>query len=171
MQPRTKADGAAAQPIPTKAVPDAGLAFGTLPHSLGFTLRRVQLAYKQHFARLAAGTGFQLNHVGAMSLIARNPGVTPGALATALTVDAAQVTSIVKELQLRGFVSRSKSPTDSRSHSLRLTAAGKRQYERLKIIVAEVESSFVGDSLSAEERGQLSGLLKRLQTAPHNRDA
>src|SRR5687768_10551343 len=132
----TKADATDPEPIPEEAVHAGNLALGSLPHSLGFKLRRVQLAYKKHFARISAGTGFQLNHVGVMSLIARNPGVTPSALAAALTIDAAQVTSIIKELQLRGFISQRKSPTDSRSRSLRLTAAGKRQYERLKIIIA-----------------------------------
>ena len=162
----TKADAADPAPIPEDAADAGNLMLGSLPHSLGFTLRRVQLAYKKHFARIAAGTGFQLNHVGTMSLIARNPGVTPGALAAALTIDAAQVTSIIKELELRGFISRRKSPTDNRSRSLRLTAAGKRQYERLKIIVAEVESRFVGDSLSPDECEQLSSLLGRLRAAP-----
>ncbi len=90
-------------------------ALGSLPHSLGFTLRRVQLAYKRHFIRLAAGTEFQLNHVGPMALIARNPGIAPSALASALTIDAAQVTGIINQLELRGFGSRRKSPSDSRS--------------------------------------------------------
>ena len=169
MQCVSRADTTNFDSIPKESMHAGDLMFGSLPHSFGFKLRRVQLAYKKHFARLAAGTGFQLNQVGAMSLIARNPGVTPGALAAALTVDAAQVTSILKELELRGFISRRKSPTDSRSRSLRLTAVGKRQFEQLKIIIAQVETSFIGDSLSAEECEQLSALLERLRAAPNNR--
>jgi DNA-binding MarR family transcriptional regulator len=169
MQRMSRADATNLEPIPPEHVQAGDLTFGSLPHTFGFKLRRVQLAYKKHFARLAAGTGFQLNQVGAMSLIARNPGVTPGALAAALTIDAAQVTSIVKELELRGFISRRKSPTDSRSRSLRLTAIGKRQFEQLKIIIAEVETSFIGASLSAEECEQLSALLERVRAEPNNR--
>ena len=171
MQRMSRADATNVDSTPREAACAGDLTFGSLPHSLGFKLRRVQLAYKKHFAQIAAGTGFQLNQVGTMSMIARNPGVTPGALAAALTIDAAQVTSIIKELELRGFVSRRKSPTDSRSHSLRLTAAGRSQYELLKAIIAEVEDRFIGDALSAEECEQLSGLLERLRAAPGNRGA
>ena len=145
------------------------LAHGSLPHAWGFNLRRLQLAYKRHFARLAAGTDYQLNHVGVLSLIARNPGVTPTALAVALTTDAAQVTTTINLLEGKGWVSRRKSASDSRSRSLRLTASGKRHYERLQDIVAEVERSFIADALSPEECRQLLGLLDRLQQAPGNR--
>ena len=146
----TKVDTMDGEPMHKEAAYAGDPTLGSVPHSFGFMLRRLQLAYKKHFFRIAAGTGFQPNHVGAMSLIARNPGVTPGALAAALTIDAAQVTSIIKDLQFRGYVSRRKSPTDSRSRTLHLTAVGERQYPRLKIIIAEVEKKFVGDALSPE---------------------
>ena len=139
-----------------------------LPHGIGYRLRRLQLAYKRHFMRTAAGTDFQLSHLGILSLIARNPGVTPTALATALTIEAAQVTTVVNLLEIRGWVSRRKSPSDSRARSLRLTASGKRHYERLAAIAAEVEREFVGQALSAEEHRQLLDLLDRLQ-ASNNR--
>jgi DNA-binding MarR family transcriptional regulator len=136
--------------------------------SFGFTLRRLQLAYKKHFIRAAAGTDLQLNHVGPMSLIAKNPGVTPTALATALTTDAAQITSILNALELKGLISRRRAKSDSRSRSLRLTALGKRRHEQLQGIVAEVERTFVGDALSRDERDELLILLDRLQQAPQN---
>ncbi len=149
--------------VPSAAASDVQV--GSLPHVLGFTLRRLQLAYKRHFMRAAAGTEFHLNHLGVLSLIARNPGVTPTALAAALTTDAAQVTTLINLLEIRGWVSRRKSPSDSRSRSLRLTAAGKRHYEHLATVAAEVERSFVGDALSAEELRQLLDLLDRLQAS------
>ena len=141
---------------------------GSLRTSFGFKLRRLQLAYKRHFIRLAAGTDLQLNHVGPMSLIASNPGVTPTALATALTTDAAQITSILNALELKGLISRRKAKSDNRSRSLRLTASGKRKFEQLQGIVAEVERAFVGDAVSREERDELLKLLDHLQHAPQN---
>jgi DNA-binding MarR family transcriptional regulator len=141
---------------------------GSLRSSFGFKLRRLQLAYKRHFVRLAAGTDFQPNHVGAMSLIARNPGVTPTALATALTTDAAQITSILNVLEIKGLVSRRKAKSDSRSRSLQLTASGRRKFEELQLVIAEVERTFVGDALSEEERDELLRLLDLLHQAPQN---
>jgi DNA-binding MarR family transcriptional regulator len=164
----TDASSTAAKGVTAQSAAASDVQVGSLPHVLGFTLRRLQLAYKRHFMRAAAGTDFQLNHLGILSLIARNPGVTPTALATALTTDAAQVTTVINLLEIRGWVSRRKSRSDSRSRSLRLTASGKRHYERLSAIAAEVERDFVGKTLSAEEHRQLLGLLDRLQ-ASNNR--
>lgn len=141
----------------------------SLPHALGFSLRRLQLAYKRHFSQLTAGTDFHLNHLGILSLIARNPGVAPTALAAALTTDAAQITTVLNLLEIRGWISRQKSPTDSRSRSLCLTASGKLHHKRLAILAAEAERSFVGDALSAGECQHLLELLDRLQRASNNR--
>lgn len=63
-----------------------------------------------------------------------------------------------------GGVGASGSPSDSRSRSLRLTAPGKRHYERLAALAAQAERSFVGEALSAEECRQLLALLDRLQS-------
>jgi DNA-binding MarR family transcriptional regulator len=135
----------------------------SLHKSLGFQLRRLQLAYKKHFIRLAADSAVQLNQVAAMRVIANNPGIAPTVLAASLTIDAAQVTSIVTQLELRGFVSRRRLASDGRGRSLRLTALGKKQMVRLDATTAEVERTFVGDALSAEEHAQLLSLLERLR--------
>jgi len=134
-----------------------------LRNSLGFQLRRVQLAYKKHFIRVASDPTFQLNQVAAMRVIAQNPGITATALAAGLTVEAAQVTAIVNLLEQRGFLQRRKVASDGRSRSIRLTAFGRREMNRLEAITAEVEATFVGDVLSADEREQLIGLLDRLR--------
>lgn len=146
------------------------LQFGALPTTLGYKLRRVQLAYKRHFTFSAPDSDFQLHDVGVLSLIARNPDVTPSALAASLTIDAAQITNILKLLDAKGLISRRKSPSDSRSRVLRLTALGQREHERLNAIIQEVEQSFIGDALSPEEISQLLGLLERLEVVARSRD-
>lgn len=138
---------------------------GVIPSTVGFRLRRVQLAYKRQFASIATDTGFQLHDVGALSLIARNPGVTPSALAVALTMDAGQVTNILKLLEARGLVSRKKCASDSRSRTVHLTDRGQVEYERLKTIIANVERTFVAEVLSEEETALLLDLLDRLGKA------
>jgi DNA-binding MarR family transcriptional regulator len=154
---RTSASSAH-EPEPTRS-PN----LNSLHRSLGFQLRRLQLAYKKHFIRLAADSAVQLNQVAAMRVIANNPGIAPTVLAASLTIDAAQVTSIVTQLELRGFVSRRRLASDGRGRALRLTALGKKQMVRLDATTAEVERTFVGDALSAEEHAQLLSLLERLR--------
>src|SRR5262245_54438393 len=53
------------------------LDLGALTNSLGYLLRRLQLAYKKHFLREARSTNLQPRYVGAMYVVGLNPGVTP----------------------------------------------------------------------------------------------
>ena len=136
-----------------------------LPTSFGYKLRRVQLAYNRQFAQYADGSEIPLNQIGALSLIKRNPGITPGEVATLLTLDAGQITPILKQLVQRGFISRQKSPSDSRSHRLYPTAAGEDEYSRLQAIIAELDHDFLGAVLSAKDLQQLLATLGRLEAA------
>ena len=70
-----KADAA----IPRAAASRRGgeLDVGPLTSSLGYLLRRLQLAYKKHFLREARSTNLQPRYVGAMYVVGLNPGVTP----------------------------------------------------------------------------------------------
>lgn len=133
-----------------------------LPTSVGFRLRRVQLAYKRQFATVAASSGFQIHDVGILSLIARNPGVTPSAIAAVLTLDPAQVTNILKGLEARGLVSKHKSAHDSRSRVFSLTDLGESEYQRAQQIIRQVEQSFVADVLDEGEAELLLSLLDKL---------
>ncbi len=141
-----------------------------MPKSLGFKLRRLQLAYKRMFAQMADPDCVPTNQVGALSLIYRNPGITPGELASLLTIDAAHLTAITKQLEARAMISRKKSTTDSRSHSLFTTAKGSDEFVRVQEVIANVESVFMADVLEAEEMDQLSSLLDRLLIAARKRD-
>lgn len=133
-----------------------------LPTSVGFRLRRVQLAYKRQFATMAASSGFQIHDVGILSLIAKNPGATPSAIAAVLTLDPAQVTNILKDLERRGLVSKHKAAHDSRSRVFSLTDLGQAEYQRALQVIKQVEQSFVGDVLDEEEAKVLLDLLDRL---------
>ena len=154
------------------AVPpnQAEASLGSMPTSMGFKLRRLQVAYRRMFAQMVGSDGIPANQVGALSLINRNPGITPGELATMLTIDAAHLTAITKQLQLRGFIRRKKSTTDSRSHSLFTTAKGSVEFLRVQEVIAKVEQIFVYSVLQEDEIRQLSGLLDRLLIATRDRD-
>jgi DNA-binding MarR family transcriptional regulator len=139
----------------------AALELGPLTRSLGYHLRIVQLAYKKHFLREAASTGFSPQHVGAMYIIAQNPGVTPSQLASALAMDVAQVAVMLNSLELRGWLNREVSEADGRSRMVSLTPAGTEQFRKLKAAAARVETSF-GSALSPQQVEQLIALLSLL---------
>lgn len=142
----------------------------SLPTSLGFKLRRIQLAYNRQFQQFASHIAIPTNQLGALSLICRNPDIAPGDLAALLIVDAAQLTPIIKQLEARGLVGRRKSAADSRSHQLRATPAGEAKYHEFRAVIGEFEAVFVGEVLEAEEARQLHDLLGRLESAARSRN-
>ena len=139
-----------------------GLALDPLKSSLGYLLRRLQLSYKKHFTRKVGPNGIQASQVGAVFTIGFNPGVTPSQLGAALGIDAAQVTTILNQLELKRFIKRRSSKLDGRSRAVSLTASGQRQFHALQEMVVEAERTFIGETLSDEEVRLVYGLLARL---------
>ncbi len=139
-----------------------------LVRSLGYQLRRVQLAFKKHYLKEAHATGLQPQDVGAMFLIGLNPGVTPTQMSAALGLDVAQVAIMLNKLELRRLVTRRVSKTDGRSRAVHLTASGKKEFETLRGITATAEKTFVAGSLTKDEAELLISLLARLPSGPRD---
>jgi len=137
----------------------------SVPTSIGFKMRRLQLAYSRNFQRMSAAIDIPTNQIGALSLITRNPDITPSEVAALLTLDAAQVTPIIKQLEARNLIERRKSAQDSRSHHLRTTPTGIREYERIRTVIGEFEASFVGAVLQEDEAREFYAMVDRLLAA------
>lgn len=152
-----RADGAPAE--------GADLPERSLPTSLGFKLRRLQLAYKRKYQLSTRAIDISTDQIGALSLVSRNPGLTPTDLAALLTLDGAQVTPILKQLEARDLVCRTKSASDSRSYQVRTTAKGEAEYRRIQVIIAKFEDAFIREVLQPEELQHLYQLLDRLEVA------
>jgi DNA-binding MarR family transcriptional regulator len=151
------------------ATPHAGRSRGSgdldvalLTSSLGYLLRRLQLAYKKHFLREARSTKLQPQHVGAMYVIGLNPGVTPSQMSAALGLDAVHTALMLNALEERGLVVRRLSRTDGRSRVVHLTPAGRRAFAKLQIVATRVEQDFVSPALTQQETAQLISLMTRL---------
>jgi DNA-binding MarR family transcriptional regulator len=133
-----------------------------LTSSLGYLLRRLQLAYKQHFLREAGSAVVQPRYVGAMYVIGLNPGVTPSQMRAALGLDAVQTALMLNALEERELIVRRPSATDGRSRAVHLTSAGRRMFAKLQGVAARVEQDFVSAALTREESVQLISLMTRL---------
>lgn len=163
--PPKAASKAASQPTGTKAVQAR-----STPQSFGFKLRRLQLGYNRLFVRLAPKDTIPTSQLGALALVCRNPGITPGELAAMLTMDAAQLTPVLKQLENRSHIRREKSLTDSRSHSLHPTSKGTQEYARLQDVIAQADAVFVEEALGKDGKQQLYALLDRLDAARRARE-
>jgi MarR family transcriptional regulator, temperature-dependent positive regulator of motility len=158
--PAAKAEAAPPRAGSTRRSGDLELA--VLTSSLGYLLRRLQLAYKKHFLSEARSIALQPRHVGAMYVIGLNPGVTPSQMSTALGLDAVQTALMLNALEERGLVVRRLSKTDGRSRAVHLTPAGRRAFAKLQIVATQVEQDFVSAALTQQETAQLISLMTRL---------
>ncbi len=132
-----------------------------LTGSLGYLLRRLQLAYKKHFLRETGSSGLQPRYVGAMYVIGLNPGVTPSQMSAALGLDAVHRPAAQCIGGARAGRS-APSPTDGRSRVVHLTAAGRKAFGKLQIVAERVEREFVAGALTPQETAQLISLMTRL---------
>ena len=134
---------------------------GLLPNLIGFNLRCAQLTLFQHFSNSVGREGVSAPQFGALLLIEANPDISQSAVAEALRFDRSTLVQIIDRLEGRGLVVRNVSPTDRRSHALRLTDEGISELAMLKDLALQPEAD-VTTGLSEAEQTQLISLLAKL---------
>jgi len=134
---------------------------GILPDLIGFNLRCAQLALFQHFGATVGQEGISVPQFGTLLLIKANPDISQSAIAHALRFDRSTLVQIIDRLEDRGLVERHVSPTDRRSHALRITDAGAGMLTELKEQAIAHEDD-VAAELSPDERARLIELLRKL---------
>lgn len=134
---------------------------GLLPNLIGFNLRCAQLTLFQHFSNSVGREGISAPQFGALLLIEANPDISQSAVAEALRFDRSTLVQIIDRLEGRGLVVRNVSPTDRRSHALRLTDEGVSELEMLKDLALQHEADVTAE-LSEAEQTQLISLLAKL---------
>ncbi len=136
---------------PSDKPPANGLDLGMLPSLLGYHLRRAQVAVFQHFAETMGEAEITPGQFGVLLVINNN----------ALGIDRSTVVAVIDRLESRGLVVRAPSPTDRRSHALRLSEAGAQLLHKLKEMVRAHERH-IARGLSREDQAQLIALLDRV---------
>jgi DNA-binding MarR family transcriptional regulator len=134
---------------------------GILTDLIGFNLRCAQLALFQHFGATVGQEGISVPQFGTLLLIEANPDISQSAIAQALRFDRSTLVQIIDRLEDRGLVERHMSPTDRRSHALRITDAGAGMLTELKEQAIAHEDD-VAAELSPDERARLIELLRKL---------
>ena len=149
----------------------AAVDFGPMPNLIGYYLRRLQVAYKKHFMRVASELNILPNDVNAIVVIGLNPGLTPARLSMVLELDAAKITYILKMFEIRGLLVRKISEADGRSRTICLTNAGRKFLNRLLKLAKMADSTFMDGRLTAAETEQFVQLMAKLLGARQAEDA
>jgi DNA-binding MarR family transcriptional regulator len=138
-----------------------GVGRGILTSLIGYHLRRAQVAVFQHFAATVGAAEITPGQFGVLTVINSNPGLSQTQLGNALGIDRSSVVAVIDRLESRGLVMRAVSPSDRRSHALRLSDEGARLLARLDELVRNHERHIARD-LSADDKQQLIELLDRI---------
>ena len=138
-----------------------GLAVGMLNASVGYMLRRAQLAVFADFGATLAELELRPGQFAALAVIDSNRGVTQSEVCETLGIWRTNFVAVIDDLERRGLARRVSSPADRRSKALALTGAGQRMLER----AAELQRAHelrVCRRLGPGGREQLLRLLEQL---------
>ena len=101
-----------------------------------------------------------------LNVIGAREGAIQQELASAMGIDRSTMVSLIDQLESAGLAKRRPSATDRRAREIAITPKGRRLLERSRRMISETEDEVLA-GLSAEERGELVGLLRRaLESAP-----
>ena len=116
---------------------------GALGGHLGYFMRRAQLMIFQDFIRTLAAIDIRPAQYSVLIVIAANAGLSQTDVAQLLGIERARLVRLLNRLERRGMTQRLASPTDRRSHVLRLTPAGQQLLKRAKALAAAHEARLV----------------------------
>jgi DNA-binding MarR family transcriptional regulator len=132
---------------------------------IGYKLRRAQLFVFQDFLESFAEMQLRPAEFSVLALIARKPGQKQSEIAEQLGIKRANFVVLMDALEKRGLAERRKSRQDKRSHSLHLTAAGKRFVIEMMEVWTGHETRMIELLGGPGERDRLIALLDRLQAS------
>jgi DNA-binding MarR family transcriptional regulator len=135
--------------------------FGPLANWIGFNLRMAQESTFQAFSRRSQEIGESPGRFAALTLIARNPGISQTELSRASGRDKSSVTPVVEDLVRRGLIRRKRESTDRRAYRLNLTAAGKRTLANMTRVARKHEVN-LDRIITPRERTRFLAILKKI---------
>jgi DNA-binding MarR family transcriptional regulator len=135
--------------------------FGPLANWIGFNLRMAQESTFQAFSRRSLEIGESPGRFAALTLIARNPGISQTELSLASGRDKSSVTPVVEDLVRRGLVERKRESSDRRAYRLSLTPAGRKTLLSLTRIARRHERN-LDHIIGQHDRKRFLAILKKI---------
>lgn len=132
--------------------------------SVGYQLRRAQLAVFYHFIQCFAEYDIRPAQFSVMVLIDRNPGLNQSEIAAALGIKRTNFVALIDSLDRRGLAMRMSTQSDRRSYALYLTESGKALVQELLRRQAEHEARIIA-RIGLDGRDTLVELLSDVTSA------
>ncbi len=134
--------------------------YGRLEDSLGYVLRRAQLAVFKTFQNMFKSLDITPAQCSVLLIIEKNPGLTQTQVSDALGIKRANFVALFDTLEARALAQRAPA-TDRRSYALQLTPRGRALLRKIHS-VSDVHEEKISSPLSKEERAELFRLLNLL---------
>ncbi|WGW05694.1 MarR family winged helix-turn-helix transcriptional regulator [Tropicibacter oceani] len=146
--------------LKTPAQTDQDVQFGPLSGSLGFLLRLSQLQSFADFFKGMEDQNIRPGEISVLMMIAQNPGVRQGVLASALMIKRAHMAKMIRAMEDAGIVTRTVPPDDRRAVELWLTDKGRARLDAVKAPFLANEAR-PHSALGHAEQEQLKSLLRK----------
>ena len=134
--------------------------YGRLDDSLGYVLRRAQLAVFKTFLGMFKSLDITPAQCSVLLIIEKNPGLTQTQVSDALGIKRANFVALLDTLEARALAQRAPA-ADRRSYALQLTPRGRMLLRKIHAVSDEHEQKISGP-LSKQERSELFRLLNLL---------
>ncbi len=134
---------------------------GEIQNIVGFHIRLAHGAVYRHFMETFSELDLTQKQVSVLWLVDDHPNIAQTGLAKRMRMDRATTMAIVKRLENRGYLRRTKSRTDGRKLALNLTAAGRKALKTAKHAIREHER-WLKSRFTAKEARQLIEFLARI---------
>ncbi|MET3807232.1 DNA-binding MarR family transcriptional regulator [Nakamurella sp. UYEF19] len=139
----------------------AGTTGPSRPTGAGFRLAQVGAHGAARFADRLRPLGLTPPQAGILRAISAEPGRSQNAVAGQLGLHPSRLVVLIDDLEREGLVERRRSVHDRRHSALHLTEQAGSMMGRLGRVAAEHEADLC-TALTADERNQLAGLLRRI---------
>jgi len=136
-----------------------------LEASVGYVLRRAQLAVFADFIASQSGAVVRPGQFAVLLVIGMHAGLTQNQLCEALAIKRANLVAMLDEFESLGFVRRVPCSRDGRAKRLHLSTAGAKVLSQA-VDAQKRHEARITAALGAIGRRQLIDLLNRLRTLP-----
>ena len=129
-----------------------------LSGSIGYLIRRAQLAVFDDFIRSFAAVGLRPAQFSVLAIVEENPGLKQSEIAAALGIQRTNFVAMMDELEQRGLATRTPSKSDRRSYAVKLTPEGRALLKQALDLHAAHEARITA-RIGARSRDELVRLL------------
>ena len=136
----------------------------TAPPGLIYLIKQVELAARVRFEEILAPHGITATQYTALSVLARNPGMTSARLARSSFVRIQSMAQTMSALEALGYVSRQVDPTSRRQRTTSVTESGWALNEKLSGPVEDLEREMLQD-LDPQEAAIFGEALRKARAA------